>query len=83
MFCLSFYTGSNKNYYAPSSRAEEIILVLLISELIASKLVKSNRHSGDAWQRSRSVESLKQVRRLNKLNLEILGCLPVLTARES
>ncbi|KAI6211820.1 Tetratricopeptide repeat protein 7B [Aphelenchoides besseyi] len=61
---LSFYTGSNKNYYAPVSRIEEIVLVLLISELIASRAMRHSRFEGDSWQHSRTTENLKQVHNL-------------------
>ncbi|KAI1721349.1 tetratricopeptide repeat protein 7B [Ditylenchus destructor] len=40
---LSFYTGSHTNYFAPRSRFEEIILLLLISEIIASQMVRVSR----------------------------------------
>lgn len=31
---LNFYAGSQKNYFSPASRQEEIILLLMISEVI-------------------------------------------------
>ncbi|KAI6175200.1 Tetratricopeptide repeat protein 7B [Aphelenchoides fujianensis] len=61
---LNFYTGSSKNYYAPVSRIEEIILVLLISELIASRAMRHSRIEGDSWQHTRTTENLKQVHNL-------------------
>uniref|UniRef100_A0A914CD93 Tetratricopeptide repeat protein 7 N-terminal domain-containing protein n=1 Tax=Acrobeloides nanus TaxID=290746 RepID=A0A914CD93_9BILA len=63
---LNFYTGSNKNYFAPSSRIEEVILLLLISEVIASREVKMEKKTsdGDEFDKHRAIHNVKMVHNL-------------------
>ncbi|CAD5205691.1 unnamed protein product [Bursaphelenchus okinawaensis] len=61
---LNFYKGSTKNYYSPNSRIEEIILLLLISEMIASRAVKAVTYDGEGVQQYRLFHNLKQVHNL-------------------
>ncbi|CAD5208472.1 unnamed protein product [Bursaphelenchus xylophilus] len=61
---LNFYTGSNKNFYSPNSRIEEIILLLLISEMIASRAVRASTYDGETLQQFRLFHNLKQVHNL-------------------
>lgn len=60
----SFYTGSNRNYYSPSSRVEEIVLLLLISEVIASRAMRSLVFEGESSQQERLMYNLKHVHNL-------------------
>lgn len=61
---LNFYTGSNKNFFTPSSRQEEVVLLLSISELLASKMLRMLGQEDDAMDRAQSFRSLKRVHNL-------------------
>uniref|UniRef100_A0A914YL17 Tetratricopeptide repeat protein 7 N-terminal domain-containing protein n=1 Tax=Panagrolaimus superbus TaxID=310955 RepID=A0A914YL17_9BILA len=57
---LKFYTGS-RNYFAPASRSEETILLLLISELLASKNIRtSNTTDDEILDRVQLIRNLKK-----------------------
>uniref|UniRef100_A0A7E4VXZ7 TTC7_N domain-containing protein n=1 Tax=Panagrellus redivivus TaxID=6233 RepID=A0A7E4VXZ7_PANRE len=66
---LRFYTGSHKNYFSPSSRQEEVILLLLISELLAFKNIKSTGSDDDAFDRIRAMHTLRSVHNLLAVSL--------------
>ena len=63
MIFLSFYTGA-KNYFRPASRLEEIVLLLLISELLASRRIRASNNDDETFDRMRLVHNLKKVHNL-------------------
>ncbi|VDM97899.1 unnamed protein product [Thelazia callipaeda] len=69
---LRFYTGSNRSYFSPSSRIEEILLLLLISEVLATKDVVLNRAEELAPNRKKSLRVAKSVYNLLTLVLSAL-----------
>uniref|UniRef100_A0A1I7XTT5 TPR_REGION domain-containing protein n=1 Tax=Heterorhabditis bacteriophora TaxID=37862 RepID=A0A1I7XTT5_HETBA len=58
---LSFYTGSQKAYFSPSSRTEEIVLLLLISEILSTREVILNRSDDVSLARHQSIGNAKSV----------------------
>ncbi|KJH53119.1 tetratricopeptide repeat protein [Dictyocaulus viviparus] len=58
---LSFYMGSHKGYFSPMSRMEEVILLLLISEVLSTREVVLNRSSDLSTSRNRSIKNAKSV----------------------
>ncbi|MFH4975241.1 hypothetical protein AB6A40_001950 [Gnathostoma spinigerum] len=69
---LGFYTGSHRGYFAPSSRMEEILLLLLISEALASKDVILSRSDDMSVSRHQSLQNAKSVHNLLTLVLSNL-----------
>ncbi|VDM44239.1 unnamed protein product [Toxocara canis] len=69
---LGFYTGSHKNYFSPSSRMEEVLLLLLISEVLATKDVVLTRAEELAASRAQSIQAAKSVYNLLTLVLSTL-----------
>uniref|UniRef100_A0A9J2NR25 Tetratricopeptide repeat protein 7 N-terminal domain-containing protein n=1 Tax=Ascaris lumbricoides TaxID=6252 RepID=A0A9J2NR25_ASCLU len=69
---LGFYTGSHKNYFSPSSRMEEVLLLLLISEVLATKDVVLSRAEELASSRAQSIQAAKSVYNLLTLVLSTL-----------
>uniref|UniRef100_A0AC35GQM8 Tetratricopeptide repeat protein 7 N-terminal domain-containing protein n=1 Tax=Panagrolaimus sp. PS1159 TaxID=55785 RepID=A0AC35GQM8_9BILA len=69
---LNFYTGS-KNFFSPASRSEETILLLLISELLASKNIRaSNTFDDEILDRVQLIRNLKKVHNLLSIVLSNL-----------
>ncbi|KHJ93993.1 hypothetical protein OESDEN_06088 [Oesophagostomum dentatum] len=58
---LSFYMGSHKGYFSPASRTEEVILLLLISEVLATREVVLNRSADLSVSRHQSIRTAKSV----------------------
>ncbi|VDK61460.1 unnamed protein product [Onchocerca ochengi] len=69
---LRFYTGSHRSYFSPASRIEEILLLLLISEVLATKDVVLNRAEELAASRQNSLLVAKSVYNLLTLVLSAL-----------
>ncbi|VIO91601.1 Uncharacterized protein BM_BM729 [Brugia malayi] len=69
---LRFYTGSHKSYFSPASRIEEILLLLLISEVLATKDVVLNRAEELTTSRQNSLHVAKSVYNLLTLVLSAL-----------
>ncbi|EYC25918.1 hypothetical protein Y032_0011g1457 [Ancylostoma ceylanicum] len=69
---LSFYMGSHKGYFSPASRTEEVILLLLISEVLSTREVVLNRSADLSASRHQSVRSAKSVYNLLTLVLSTL-----------
>uniref|UniRef100_A0A7I4YA08 TTC7_N domain-containing protein n=1 Tax=Haemonchus contortus TaxID=6289 RepID=A0A7I4YA08_HAECO len=69
---LSFYMGSHKGYFAPSSRTEEVVLLLLISEVLSSREVVLSRSADVSSSRHQSIRSAKSVYNLLTLVLSTL-----------
>ncbi|MCP9259481.1 hypothetical protein DINM_002425 [Dirofilaria immitis] len=76
---LRFYTGSHKSYFSPTSRIEEILLLLLISEVLATKDVVLNRAKELAASRQNSLHVAKSV--YNLLTLKIVIKLRIIQFR--
>ncbi|KAJ1366849.1 hypothetical protein KIN20_027628 [Parelaphostrongylus tenuis] len=69
---LSFYMGSQKGYFSPISRTEEVILLLLISEVLSTREVVLNRSADLSTSRNRSLKSAKSVYNLLTMVLSTL-----------
>ncbi|KAK6739587.1 hypothetical protein RB195_008219 [Necator americanus] len=69
---LSFYMGSHKGYFSPASRTEEVILLLLISEVLSTREVVLNRSADLSVSRHQSIRSAKSVYNLLTLVLSTL-----------
>ncbi|CAJ0600263.1 unnamed protein product [Cylicocyclus nassatus] len=69
---LSFYMGSHKGYFAPASRTEEVILLLLISEVLSTREVVLNRSADLSSSRHQSIRTAKSVYNLLTLVLSTL-----------
>ncbi|VDK68060.1 unnamed protein product [Litomosoides sigmodontis] len=69
---LRFYTGSHRSYFSPASRIEEILLLLLISEVLATKDVVLDRAEELAASRQNSLHVAKSVYNLLTLVLSAL-----------
>ncbi|CAJ0941898.1 unnamed protein product, partial [Mesorhabditis belari] len=69
---LGFYTGSQKGYYSPASKMEEIILLLLISEVLATREVVLSRTEELTISRHESLRNAKSVYNLITLLLSSL-----------
>ncbi|CAI5445163.1 unnamed protein product [Caenorhabditis angaria] len=69
---LSFYTGSNRAYFAPSSRIEEVVLLLLISEVLSTREVVLSRSDDLSNNRTHSLQNAKSVFNLLTLVLSTL-----------
>uniref|UniRef100_A0A915PVY3 Tetratricopeptide repeat protein 7 N-terminal domain-containing protein n=1 Tax=Setaria digitata TaxID=48799 RepID=A0A915PVY3_9BILA len=69
---LRFYTGSHRGYFSPASRIEEILLLLLISEVLATKDVVLSRAEELADSRQNSLRVAKSVYNLLTLVLSAL-----------
>ncbi|CAI4227766.1 unnamed protein product [Auanema sp. JU1783] len=69
---LNFYAGSQRAYFSPASRTEEIILLLLISEVLATREVVLSRSDDLAASRLQSVRNAKSVYNLLTLVLSTI-----------
>lgn len=69
---LSFYMGSHKGYFSPASRAEEVVLLLLISEVLSTREVVLSRSADVSASRHQSLRSAKSVYNLLTLVLSTL-----------
>lgn len=75
---FSFYTGSHTNYFAPRSRFEEIILLLLISEIIASQMVRVSRGENLKQDGTEAISEKHNDRTISFNNLKMVHNLLVL-----
>ncbi|KAK6029419.1 tetratricopeptide repeat protein, partial [Ostertagia ostertagi] len=64
--------GSHKGYFAPSSRTEEVVLLLLISEVLSTREVVLSRSADVSSSRHQSIRSAKSVYNLLTLVLSTL-----------
>ncbi|CAB3402142.1 unnamed protein product [Caenorhabditis bovis] len=69
---LNFYTGSHRGYFAPSSRVEEIVLLLLISEVLSTREVVLSRSEELTSSRIESLQNAKSAYNLLTLVLSTL-----------
>ncbi|CAJ0586907.1 unnamed protein product, partial [Mesorhabditis spiculigera] len=69
---LGFYTGSQRGYFSPTSKIEEIILLLLVTEVLATRDVVLSRSAELATSRDESLRNAKSVYNLLTIVLSSL-----------
>ncbi|WKY00816.1 hypothetical protein Q1695_015108 [Nippostrongylus brasiliensis] len=77
---LSFYMGSHKGYFSPASKTEEVVLLLLISEVLSTREVVLSRSTDVSSSRHLSVRGAKSVYNLLTLVLSTLRQYHLLSA---